>query len=145
MTWSSEAFKLGLVPKNESTMTEKDWFEFRNSLDPDIMGFDGIESYSDEESLYESDEEEIVGHANAFNIYDNLTTKNFTNSSRTTIKYIVIHYTANNGDTAKGNTNYFKSTYRGASAHYFVDENVIYRCVKDEDISWHCGGGLQWT
>ena len=77
-------------------------------------------------------------------IQNNLTTINYSNGSSTSrIKYIVIHYTANNGDSAWGNTNYFKSTYRGASAHYFVDENSIWRCVQDKDISWHCGGGLQ--
>ena len=77
-------------------------------------------------------------------IKNNLTTVNYSNGSSTSrIKYIVIHYTANNGDSALGNTNYFKSTYRGASAHYFVDENSIWRCVQDKDIAWHCGGGLQ--
>lgn len=54
-------------------------------------------------------------------------------------KYIVIHYTANNGDTALGNCQYFYSTNRDASAHYFVDENSIYQCVKDSDVAWHCG------
>lgn len=78
-------------------------------------------------------------------ISNNLTTRNYTNGSGTgRIKYIVVHYTAGNGDTAKGNTNYFKSTYRGASAHYFVDSSdTIWRCVEDHNISWHCGGGLQ--
>ena len=42
--YSSEAKKAGIVPKKpESEMTEQDWFEFRNSLDPDMMGFDGPE------------------------------------------------------------------------------------------------------
>ncbi|MFQ8686335.1 MAG: N-acetylmuramoyl-L-alanine amidase family protein [Anaerotignaceae bacterium] len=54
------------------------------------------------------------------------------------MKYIVVHFTANNGDTALGNTNYFKS-YRGASAHYFVDENSVYQSVEDKNIAWHCG------
>ena len=49
-----------------------------------------------------------------------------------------MHFTANNGDTALGNTNYFKS-YRGASAHYFVDENSVYQSVEDKNIAWHCG------
>lgn len=53
--------------------------------------------------------------------------------------YIVIHYTANNGDTAYGNTCYFKSAYRGASANYFVDKTSIWQCVDDYDIAWHCG------
>lgn len=54
-------------------------------------------------------------------------------------KWIVIHYTANNGDTAKGNCNYFSKEYRGASANYFVDENEIWQCVEDKDIAWHVG------
>ena len=73
-------------------------------------------------------------------INQNLTTINFTAAASTgRIKYIVMHYTANDGDTAWGNTNYFKSVYRGASAHYFVDENSIWQCVLDKDIAWHCG------
>ena len=68
----------------------------------------------------------------------NITTQNFNNGSINRIKYIVVHFTANNGDTAYGNTNYFKS-YRGASAHYFVDENGIYQSVEDKNIAWHCG------
>ena len=68
----------------------------------------------------------------------NITTKNFDIGSINRIKYIVVHFTANNGDTAYGNTNYFKS-YRGASAHYFVDENSAYQSVEDKNIAWHCG------
>lgn len=68
----------------------------------------------------------------------NITTKNFDSGSINRIKYIVVHFTANNGDTAYGNTNYFKS-YRGASAHYFVDENGIYQSIEDRNIAWHCG------
>lgn len=129
--------------KNE--MTEQEWFEFRNTLDPDIMCFDEIEGIlSNDNDLYEELTCGVSSNSD-FIIKDNLTSVNFTdknNSKR--IKYIVIHYTANDGDTAWANTNYFKSTYRGASAHYFVDEtNVIWRCVKDEDVAWHCGGGLQ--
>ena len=68
----------------------------------------------------------------------NITTKNFDSGSINRIKYIVVHFTANNGDTAYGNTNYSKS-YRGASAHYFVDENNIYQSVEDKNVAWHCG------
>ena len=73
-------------------------------------------------------------------IQQNLTTSNYTSGSGTSrIKYIVEHYTGNNGDTAFANTNYFKSTYRGASAHYFVDETSIWQCVADKNVAWHCG------
>lgn len=57
------------------------------------------------------------------------------------IEYIVIHYTANNGDTAKNNADYFSRTPNlSASAHYFVDENEIWQSVQDKDTAWHCGG-----
>ena len=65
---------------------------------------------------------------------------NYTKGRTQSIKYIVIHYTANDGDTAKGNCNYFKGVNRNASAHYFVDENNIYQSVEDYDTAWHCGG-----
>ena len=71
-------------------------------------------------------------------IKKNITTQNWNSGTLSRIKYIVVHYTGNNGDTALGNTNYFKS-YRGASAHYFVDENNIYQSIEDKNIAWHCG------
>jgi N-acetylmuramoyl-L-alanine amidase CwlA len=72
-------------------------------------------------------------------IQKNITTINFNTGNISRIKYIVIHYTANDGDTAQNNTKYFKSVNRSASAHYFVDENSIWQCVEDKDIAWHCG------
>lgn len=60
------------------------------------------------------------------------------------IKYIVIHYTANKGDTALNNVTYFANNSGiSASAHYFVDENYIYTSVPVKDTAWHCGGGRQ--
>lgn len=76
-------------------------------------------------------------------IKKNLTTQNQNAGTLSRIKYIVIHYTGNNGDTALANTNYFKS-YRGASAHYFVDENSIYQSVEDKNIAWHCGANTYY-
>lgn len=58
-------------------------------------------------------------------------------------RYIVIHYTANDGQsaTAKGNANYFHNATRQASAHYVVDEgDVIYRCVPEDRVAWAVGG-----
>lgn len=57
------------------------------------------------------------------------------------IKYIVIHFTANNGDTAKGNANYFRNNIlkNPASAHLFVDENSVYRSIPDNHSAYHCG------
>lgn len=57
------------------------------------------------------------------------------------IKYIVIHYTANNGDTAEGNAKYFnRNANLKASAHYFVDEKEIWQAVREADMAYHCGG-----
>lgn len=67
-----------------------------------------------------------------------ITTRNFTRGNNRDIKYIVIHYVGAYSN-AYANARYFKSVYRGASAHYFVDENEIYRVVEDKDIAWHCG------
>lgn len=68
-----------------------------------------------------------------------LTTVNFTSSTNKNNLFIVLHYTANNGDTALNNAKYFYDTYRGASAHYFVDENEIVQVVEDKNVAWHCG------
>ena len=59
------------------------------------------------------------------------------------IKYIVIHYTANDGDTDEGNGKYFHNNDVNASAHYFVDEDSATLSVSESDTAWHCGGGLQ--
>lgn len=59
------------------------------------------------------------------------------------IEYIVIHYTANLGDTAKNNADYFAREVVKASAHYFVDESEVWQSVPDDRIAWHCGGGMQ--
>ena len=64
---------------------------------------------------------------------------NYTKGRNESIKFIVIHYTANDGDTAKGNCNYFAEFGRNASAHYFVDENNVYQSVPDRDIAWSVG------
>ena len=72
-------------------------------------------------------------------IKKNLTEVNRTIKPSREIKYIVVHYTGNTGDTAYNNTKHFKTVRRGASAHYFVDENEVWQCVKDKDVAWHCG------
>ena len=56
------------------------------------------------------------------------------------IKWLVIHYTANDGDSAKGNGNYFKNNKPKASAHYFVDDNVIVNSVPDNYTAYSVGG-----
>lgn len=71
-------------------------------------------------------------------IKENITKRNYTKGNNRKIEFIVIHYVGA-VSTAKNNSDYFKNAYRGASAHYFVDDNEIYRVVRDEDIAWHCG------
>lgn len=56
------------------------------------------------------------------------------------IKYIVMHYTANDGDTDENNGKYFANNYVGASAHYFVDGDSVTQSVPDDYVAWHCGG-----
>lgn len=64
---------------------------------------------------------------------------------RSNIKYIVIHYTGNKGDTAVGNGNYFKLPHSGArngvGAHFFVDANgVTVKSIPMNQIAWSVGG-----
>lgn len=59
------------------------------------------------------------------------------------IDWIVIHYTANDGDTDENNGDYFNGANKKASAHYFVDDDSVTQSVPDNYVAWHCGGGLQ--
>jgi N-acetylmuramoyl-L-alanine amidase CwlA len=54
-------------------------------------------------------------------------------------KYIVIHYTGNNTDTASANANYFYNVNRDASAHYFVDDSNVYEVVAPDNTAWSVG------
>jgi N-acetylmuramoyl-L-alanine amidase CwlA len=65
---------------------------------------------------------------------------NYSSRGGSSIKYIVIHFTANNGDTAQNNCTYFSGANRNASAHYFVGDDGIYQSVPDAYKAWHCGG-----
>ena len=61
--------------------------------------------------------------------------------SLSNIRYIVVHFTANDGDTDTNNANYFKSTPNlKTSSHYFVDDDSITQSVPDTYIAYHCGG-----
>ena len=64
---------------------------------------------------------------------------NFARGRTQPIEFLVIHYTANDGDTVQNNLDYFSRNAVGASAHYFVDENGYGQSVKDADTAWHCG------
>lgn len=55
------------------------------------------------------------------------------------IQYIVVHYTANKGDTAKNNADYFARATTKTSAHYFVDEKEVWQSVREKDTAYHCG------
>lgn len=66
-------------------------------------------------------------------------TTNYTDNASRTIRKIVMHYTGNDSDSARGNANYFHNTTVEASAHYFVDEDSIYQSVDACDIAWHAG------
>lgn len=68
-------------------------------------------------------------------------TRNFGSKRSTSkIKYIVIHFTANDGDSDESNARYFKNNVVKASAHYFVDSNSITQSVKDNYVAWSVGG-----
>lgn len=61
------------------------------------------------------------------------------------VRYIVMHYTANNGDTARNNCDYYHRVGGlQASAHYFVDEYGAMQSVREGDTAWHCGARAYW-
>lgn len=60
--------------------------------------------------------------------------------SASAIKYIVIHYTGNDGDTAAANAKYYANTVVKTSAHYFVDAKEIVQSVPDLRVAWAVGG-----
>lgn len=56
------------------------------------------------------------------------------------IEYIVMHYTANDGDSGTSNGRYFeKQLTPPVSAHYFVDDWGVTQTVPDEYVAYHCG------
>ena len=56
------------------------------------------------------------------------------------IEWIVMHYTANDGDSDESNARYFQQPLNPvASAHYFVDDDSITRSVPDDYVAYHCG------
>ena len=56
------------------------------------------------------------------------------------IKFLVIHYTAVDGDNAISEGNYFAKNVLKTSAHYFVDSKNVVQSVPDTYVAWHCGG-----
>lgn len=60
-----------------------------------------------------------------------------------TIKYLVIHYTSNDGDSDEGNGKYFHNNVVKASAHYFVDDDSVTQSVYDNYVAYSVGGKCQ--
>lgn len=59
------------------------------------------------------------------------------------IKYLVYHYTSNDGDSDEGNGNHFHNHIVKASAHYFVDDDSVTQSVPDNYIAYSVGGKCQ--
>ena len=73
------------------------------------------------------------------------TTDNYRAGRTRPVQYIVMHYTANNGDTAQNNCDYYHRVGGlQASAHYFVDEHGAMQSVRECDTAWHCGARAYW-
>lgn len=60
---------------------------------------------------------------------------------KVTPKWIVVHYTAVIGASAKSCATSYAKTTRAVSTHFFCDSNDIYRCVDEKHIAWHVGNG----
>lgn len=58
-------------------------------------------------------------------------------------EWLVIHYVGA-VSSAENNAKYFYNAYRGASAHYFVDEKSIWQVVEDYNDAWHVGGAKKY-
>ena len=71
-------------------------------------------------------------------IINMLTKYNYDVTKNRKIKYIVVHWVGA-ASTAKNNGAYFRGGDRGASAHYFVDDNNIVKSVRERDIAWAVG------
>lgn len=76
------------------------------------------------------------------NIKQKLANKANYGSQRSTdkIKYLVYHFTANDGDTDENNGKYFANNVVKASAHYFVDDDSVTQSVPDNYVAWSVGG-----
>lgn len=66
--------------------------------------------------------------------------ENFRAGRKSPVEYLVLHYTANQGDTARGNLDYFAREVTRSSAHYFVDRNEVCQSVPEGAAAYHVGG-----
>ena len=78
-----------------------------------------------------------------YTVKKNIANKNNYGGKRSvsSIKYIVVHFTANDGDTDEANGNYFKNNVVKTSAHYFIDGDSVTQSVPDGYIAYAVGGG----
>lgn len=78
----------------------------------------------------------------AYTYKKNIANRNNYGAKRSTskIKYIVIHFTANDGDRDENNGKYFANNIVRASAHYFVDSDSVTQSVPDNYVAWSVGG-----
>lgn len=78
----------------------------------------------------------------SYTLVDQLAASGNYGGSRTAsqIKFLVFHYTGNDGDKAANNAAYFQKNIVKASAHYFVDDATVYRSVPDLKVAWAVGG-----
>ena len=99
----------------------------------DLTRFDPVDS---------AKEEIATTTTSKYTLKTDLADKSNYGSVRSTsdIKYIVWHYTANDGDSDEANGNYFNGANRNASAHYFVDDDSITQSVPDNYVAWSVGG-----
>ena len=78
----------------------------------------------------------------AYTYKKNIANKKNYGYSRSTrnIKWIVVHFTANDGDSDESNARYFKEHIVKASAHYFVDDDSVTQSVPDNYVAYSVGG-----
>lgn len=60
--------------------------------------------------------------------------------STSAVRYLVIHYTGNDWDSAESNGTYFQKNVTKTSAHYFVDDDSIVQSVPDNYTAYAVGG-----
>ena len=82
----------------------------------------------------------------AYTLKQNLAARANYGSSRSTSKiiYLILHFTANDGDTDEANGRYFKNKVVRASANYIVDDDSVTQSVPDNYIAYAVGGS-KWN
>lgn len=82
----------------------------------------------------------------AYVLKQNLAARANYGSSRSISKiiYLILHFTANDGDTDEANGRYFKNNVVRASANYIVDDDSVTQSVPDNYIAYAVGGS-KWN